>query len=367
MTLERLLLGVANPARYNAILVAFRDSFEVTCVDNRWDADAALESNPDIVVVEDVLPGGRGLKICERARERPGGQNALILVIADHDSSAVEEARQAGVIDGWVLRSASAGSVLHRFWDLYSTRDDRRLAAEEPEAKVLLDNSRRLFRSMDDGVINSHTRSLLSETATRVVTFADECSVTNVLGLLQGHHAYTFAHSLRVGILMATFGRHLGLDTDHVALMAETGLAHDVGKLRIPIDILAKPGRLSDDEMAIMRTHPDLGASMLADVYADRPGLIAAVRHHHEQLAGTGYPNGLKGGQIDELSLLTAVVDIYTALTDRRDYKPAMPVHQATAIMDTMAGPHLEPKLYRCFREVALDLVGSDSRATIAA
>ena len=116
-----------------------------------------------------------------------------------------------------------------------------------------------------------------------------------------------------------------------------------------------------------MRTHPDLGASMLAEVYAYQPGLISAVRHHHEQLAGTGYPSGLRGGQIDELSLLTAVVDVYTALTDRRDSKAAMPIQQATAIMDHMAGPHLEPKLYRRFCEVALDLAaseGADSAST---
>src|SRR3546814_14844672 len=73
--------------------------------------------------------------------------------------------------------------------------------------------------------------------------------------MMQEHHAYTFAHSLRVGILMAAYGRHLGLDDDHVKLMAETGLAHDVGKLRIPIDILAKPVRLTDAETAVMRTH----------------------------------------------------------------------------------------------------------------
>src|SRR3546814_10994179 len=81
------------------------------------------------------------------------------------------------------------------------------------------------------------------------------------LGMMQEHHAYTFAHSLRVGILMAAFGRHLGLDDDHVKLMAETGLAHYVGKLRIPIAILAKPVRLTDAEMAVLRTHPTIRAA----------------------------------------------------------------------------------------------------------
>src|SRR3546814_597586 len=141
--------------------------------------------------------------------------------------------------------------------------------------------------------------------------------------------------------------------------MAETGLAHDVGKLRIPIDILAKPVRLTDAEMAVMRTHPTLGAEMLGGLYPDHPELVAAVRHHHEQIAGTGYPDGLKNGQIDELSLVTAVVDVYSALTDRRDYKEPMPARQALTIMDGMAGPHLEPRLYRRFREVVGDLAAT--------
>src|SRR3546814_12173122 len=87
--------------------------------------------------------------------------------------------------------------------------------------------------------------------------------------MMQEHHAYTFAHSLRVAILMAAYGRHLGLDDDHVKLLAETGLAHDVRKQRIPIAILAKPVRLTDAEMAVMRTHATLGAEMRGGLSPD--------------------------------------------------------------------------------------------------
>lgn len=367
MSLERLLLATANPARYEAVRVVLAEAFDLHAVDNRWDADAGLERDPDVLVVEESLPGGRGLRICERARGRPGGENCLVILLGDRDRAAVDEASGAGLIDGWISRSATAGGFLNEFWTLYRVRDDRRLLAAGPQVGPLLDSSNRLFDELGRGVISGRTRTLLSETATQVVTFADACSASSLLELLQGHHAYTFAHSLRVGILMATFGRHLGLDDEHVTLMAETGLAHDVGKLRIPLEILSKPSRLTDDEMAVMRTHATLGADMLADVYRDQPGLLAAVRHHHEHLSGAGYPAGLKGGQIDELSLLTAVVDVYAALTDRRDYKPPLPMHQATAIMDTMAGPHLEPRLYRRFREVVSDLAASGDTSTVAA
>lgn len=367
MKLERLLLATANPARYEAVRVVLGEAFELHAVDNRWDADAVLERDPDVLVVEESLPGGRGLRICERARNRPDGQNCLIILLGDRDRAAVDEASGAGLIDGWISRTASAGEFLNQFWGLYGVRDDRRLLAAGPEAEPLLNNSRRLFDELGSGVVSGRTRALMSDTATHVVTFADACSASSLLELLQGHHAYTFAHSLRVGILMATFGRQLGLDDDHVKLMAETGLAHDVGKLRIPFEILSKPSRLTDDEMAVMRTHSALGADMLAEVYRDQQGLLAAVRHHHEHLSGGGYPDGLKCGQIDELSLLTAVVDVYSALTDRRDYKPPLPMQEATEIMDTMAGPHLEPRLYRRFREIIRDLAASGDASTVAA
>lgn len=366
MNRQRLLFAAASAARYRAVVEALGAAFAVTSADNRWDADAAILDDPDVLVVEDVLPGGRGLKVCERGRNRPDGSRRLVIVIGDTDRAFQADARTRGIVDGWIPRGVSAGEFLSRFWELNAARDDARAAALGAPARALVEQARALFRELESGAVSPRVRSLLSETAAEVVSFADACTVSGFLGVMQEHHAYTFAHSLRVGILMATFGRHLGLDEDHVKLMAETGLAHDVGKLRIPLDILAKPDRLTDAEMGIMRTHPTLGVAMLGDLYPDHPELIAAVRHHHEQLAGTGYPDGLRCGQIDELSLLTAVVDVYSALTDRRDYKQPMSVAQATAVMDGMAGPHLEPSLYRRFREVVADLAATDAAGRAA-
>lgn len=353
---QRILLAVGLPGRYEAILGAFGDTFSITAVDNRWDADAAIAADPDILIVEDVLPGGRGLKICERGRFRQDGSKRVVMVVGDSDRAALAEAKSKGIIDRWVRKDISPGVFLTRFWELQGAQDDVRLAEVVPQATAVVARGRALFQELGTGVVSTRIRQLLSATASEVVSFSDTSTVSGFLRELQGHHAYTFAHSLRVAILMATFGRHLGLDEDHVRLMAETGLAHDLGKLHIPVDILGKPTRLTADEMTVMREHPVLGASMLGELYGDQERLVAAVRHHHEQLSGDGYPDGLKGGQIDELSLLTAVVDIYTALTDRRDYKAPMSMARATAVMDELAGPHLEPRLYRRFLEVVQDL-----------
>lgn len=357
MKTQTILLAVGRPDRYEWMLGAFGDAFTTVSVDNRWEADAAVAQDPDILIVEDVLPGGRGLKICQRARLRPGGARRRIMVVGDSDRAAIDEAMAEGIVDAWVPRDVAPGAFLSTFWAMQTESHDRRTLEAAPDACRLLATTRSLFgeveRGIDRGALDPGVRRLLTETASAVVAYADSGSVSTLLGALQEHHAYTFAHSLRVGLLMAMFGRHLGLDEAHVGLMAETGLAHDLGKLSIPVAILAKPGRLTSEEMAVMRTHSALGSAMLEDVYRDHAELVAAVRHHHEQLSGAGYPDGLRGAQIDELSLLTAVVDVYTALTDRRDYKAAMPSAAALAVMDGIAGSHLEPRLYRRFREVA--------------
>ncbi len=366
MSLQHILLAAGLPGRYQAILGAIGDTFATTAVDNRWDADAALATDPDILIVEDVLPGGNGLKFCERARLRPDGSRRTVLVISDSDRSALADIRDRGIIDSWIAKNASPGALLTRFWELQAGRDDERLRLALPAAGRMVSQGRALFDQVGGGIVSVRTRDLISSTAAEVVSFTDSTSASGLLEQLQGHHAYTFAHSLRVAILMATFGRHLGLDEDHVRLMAETGLAHDLGKLRIPVEILGKPARLSDAKIMVVRDHPALGAGMLAELYADRGQLLSAVRHHHERLDGNGYPDALTGAQIDELSLLTSVVDIYTALTDRRDYKAPMTMDRATEIMDAMAGPHLEPRLYRRFQEVVRGF-DSDGRASTAA
>ena len=107
-------------------------------------------------------------------------------------------------------------------------------------------------------------------------------------------------------------------------------LVHDVGKLAVPPEILNKPGRLTDDEMDVMKTHPLAGAELLrpADL---SPLAVSVVRDHHERIDGSGYPAGLDGAQIQEFPRIAAVADVYDAVTSERVYKPAAPPHVGVA------------------------------------
>lgn len=134
---------------------------------------------------------------------------------------------------------------------------------------------------------------------------------------------YTFMHSVSVSGLLASFALDRGMDRERIRQVALGGLLHDVGKMRVPLEILNKPEKLSDDEFAIMKHHAQYSIDVLADV----PGLsqdaldIAAM--HHEHFDGTGYPKGLKGNEISMVGQMSAIIDVYDALTSVRCYKDA--------------------------------------------
>lgn len=137
---------------------------------------------------------------------------------------------------------------------------------------------------------------------------------------LGNYDDYTYMHCVNVSVLASVFGKHLGLPNTVVHDLGLSGLLHDLGKALIPDTILNKPGKLTPDELAVMRSHPLKGHSMLKDV----PGIVSDVLQgalqHHEKWDGTGYPAGLRGESINEFARILAVVDVYDAMTSNRVY-----------------------------------------------
>lgn len=357
---SRLVFCTNRPARYAAVLNVLRQTFAITITDNGPTGAEAFETAPNAVLIEGQLVGGDGTWLAQRAQSVLGSRGTPILMVAPKMTLEIGRLIEEGVINAAITGSMEPGEFLQQFWRVYGTasEDEAVSAISKPAARVMLE-SRQIFTRLEDlvaqGGIDQEGRKAVASAAASVVDLAGDPSVAPMLHQLRGHHDNTFAHSLRVGILMASFGRAIGVPQDQLRLMAETGLLHDLGKMKVPLSILAKPAALTDDERQAMNLHPVYGAELVNDGYRDLPDLIAAVRHHHEKLDGTGYPDGQTRGQIHEMSLCTAVVDIYSALTDRRDYKEAMSRDQAFDIMEALLGHHLEPRLYRRFRELVMD------------
>jgi HD-GYP domain-containing protein (c-di-GMP phosphodiesterase class II) len=152
------------------------------------------------------------------------------------------------------------------------------------------------------------------------------------------------AHNGRVGDLCVRIARQLGMTASEQRVLARSGLLHDIGKLGIPGAILHKHDPLDDSEWKLMRTHPEVGLRILQWAGHFERALLA-VLHHHERMDGSGYPHGLIGDAIPIEARVVAVADMYDVLTSDRPYRRARTEPEARRILESEAGPHLDPHI----------------------
>ncbi len=160
---------------------------------------------------------------------------------------------------------------------------------------------------------------------------------------------YTALHCLRVCILALAFGRHLGLEEEELNLLGIGALLHDVGKMRVPDAILNKPGKLDEREYEIMQSHVPIGVKILERTHTIPAQALAVVREHHERFAGHGYMSGLRGFQISEFGLISAIVDVYDAITSDRVYKNGISSLDALKKMYEWRGRDFHPRFIEQF------------------
>jgi len=174
--------------------------------------------------------------------------------------------------------------------------------------------------------------------------------VKSLISIVEAKHKYTKGHSERVHVISCFLGKKLGLKRHAREVLHWASLFHDVGKISVPDAILNKPGTLTDEEFAVIKRHPVVGSEVLSHIEQLHEAL-PAIRHHHERIDGSGYPDGLKGDEVPLAARIIAVADVYDALTSTRSYRPAMPVSKALEIMRQEEGRHFDPRVLRLFLE----------------
>jgi hypothetical protein len=158
---------------------------------------------------------------------------------------------------------------------------------------------------------------------------------------------YTDGHSRRVALHCAMVGRKLGLGREEIAKVRTAASVHDIGKLRVPLALINKPGELSDEEFAIVKRHAEEGAEIVSCM--EDPEITGMVRHHHERFDGAGYPAGLVGEETPLGARIIAVADTFDALTSIRPYRKAIPHKRALDAIVAVSGTQLDPVVVRAF------------------
>lgn len=172
--------------------------------------------------------------------------------------------------------------------------------------------------------------------------------VKSLVRSLEARDQYTCGHSDRVASLSRLIAEEMGCSKGQVDRLYVAGLLHDIGKVGIPDSVLNKPGRLTDEEFEIIKTHPVVGYDILKNL-RQFEFVLPAVRHHHEEMSGRGYPDGLVGEEIPLDARIMAVADAYDAMTSNRPYRMGMSFETAEAILETNRGPQWDPHVLDAF------------------
>ena len=159
---------------------------------------------------------------------------------------------------------------------------------------------------------------------------------------------YTYMHSLAVCALMVSLARPLGQDDAACREAGLAGMLHDLGKAVMPTEVLNKPGRLTEDEYAIMKTHPVRGHELLMEARGAPEAALEVCLHHHERPDGRGYPHGLSGERLSLLARMGAVCDVYDAITSNRPYKTGWDPAESIALMASWQG-QFDPEVFKAF------------------
>lgn len=265
--------------------------FPTTAVQNAAAAEAEIRREPpDLILLDVIMPGKTGYELCRELKD--DAQTRLIPIVMITGLSAREDR----------LKGIEAGA------DDFLTKP---IYSEELFARV---NSLLKLKEFTDEL----------ETAD---------SVLCTLGLsVEARDPYTEGHCERLARDATDLGRFLGVGEESVVALSRGGYLHDLGKIAVPDEILKKGSDLTPAEWEIMKKHPTTGESICRPLKSLRL-VLPIIRHHHEHSDGSGYPDGLRSGEIPLLPRILQVVDIYDALRTARPYKPALSHDQAAATM----------------------------------
>src|ERR1700674_5760940 len=265
--------------------------YEVITASDAEVAEAEIHKQlPDLILSDVMMPGKSGYDFCRSLKDNPATRLIpFVLITGLSDSSDKVRGIEAGADDFL----------------------NKPVLAEELTARV---------------------KSLL-----RVKEFTDELetadSVLCTLGLsVESRDPYTEGHCERLAVRAADLGRHLGLDEDSIVALRRGGYLHDLGKITVPDAILKKGSDLTLAEWEIMKVHPVTGENICKPLKSLRL-VLPIIRHHHEHADGSGYPDGLRAGEIPLLPRVLQVVDVYDALRTARPYKPALTHDQSAETM----------------------------------
>src|ERR1017187_1866575 len=282
----------------------------VTVPDGAAAVEELTRTQVDLVLLDVMMPHLNGFEVCQKIKSNPETYLIpIVLVTALSDKKDRIEGIEAGA-DDFLTRPVDRTELLARVGSLLKLK----------------------YRTDE-----------LERAESVLFTLAQS---------IEGKDPYTHGHCERLSHYSARLGEHLGLAEDQIVALRRAGMVHDVGKVAVPDAILLKPGKLTELEWELMREHPVVGERICAPLKSFRL-VLPIIRHHHEKLDGSGYPDGLRGDAIPITARILQIVDVYDALTTERPYKRAFSITDALQTMkEEVAKGWWDPHIFEQFESL---------------
>lgn len=328
--MPHLIIVDDNPTN----LLLFRhllQKFDGATVDCFADPEEAIawceEHEPDLILLDYMMPRMDGLEFIRRLRAlQRRAEVPVVMVTADTEKEVRYQALELGAQD-FLTKPIDKIELTTRVRNLLALRKSRQQLANRA------------------AWLAAEVKQATAEIAAR-----EKESILRLSRAAEYRDPETGAHLLRMSSYTQLIARRLGLPEAEQELLLEAAPMHDIGKVGTPDSILLKPGRLSPEEFEIMKQHSTIGYEILRDSPSPLLQCAATVAYtHHEKFDGSGYPRGLAGEAIPLWGRITAVADVFDALTSQRPYKNAWPLDEARDFLKNYAGVHFDPACVEAF------------------
>ncbi len=327
---HKLLVVDDEPVNLKLLQAILHDAYTMVFAKNGADALLRAGENPDLILLDIMMPEMDGYEVCRRLKAAEETRNIPVIFITAMDADD-DETRgfEMGAVD-YITKPIKAAKVRARV----------RTHLELKDARQKLENQNVILEEK----VREKTREL-RETQLETI---------QRLGIAAEYKDQdTGLHIKRMSYMCEEIARAAGFDRNRAELILFASPMHDVGKIGIPDRILLKPDRLDPGEWEIMKTHPSIGAKILS---RSRSKLLRVAQRiavsHHEKWDGSGYPQGLSGEKIPIEGRIAAVADVFDALTSRRPYKEPWTVEAAVETLKAERGGHFDPDLVDAFVDV---------------
>jgi len=308
----------------------------------------------ELIIVQVNLNDPESIEPLKELMDMPGRRHIpTLFLLREFSRREIIQANTLGATD-YTVYPCPDSKLLQIIEDMiYKTVEKTwaKLSETQEEAlKVSLKVVEKTFNNASKGLEVSQED--VKESCNLIIEATAKDGLTDWMNAIRLHHNYTYRHSMMVCGYLMSFGMLLGIKKTDLQTLAVGGMLHDIGKAMTPLNILDKGSELTPEERETIKKHPADGRQILAKENWDDV-LIDIAAHHHENLDGSGYPDGLKGTEISDIVRIAAIANVFSGLTDKRSYKPTMTAEKALEKMQEMTD-HLDPSFVTSFRDVVL-------------